>query len=205
MGVVSSLFGKKDDLEVYLSQEELEEVKIGSCFTRQEIQRLYNRFKKVDADGSNTLDRAEFLNFPEFRLNPLAYRLVDLLDTQETGEITFRDFVRVMSAFSPSAPDKDKYHLAYQLYDADNDGLISKADLTATLRLTTYVSDKARENELGEADLNVPPSPPGCPHPHHLARSARAHAGSRGRRWSSGRSTRWCPAGSISIRRPSRR
>jgi hypothetical protein len=154
-------WSKKEEVVGFLSQEELEEVKIGSCLTREEIQcviigvakchhhniiiistavpcnahcpcamvhsglvpvpvtwhrTLYNRFAKVDLDASDTLDVDEFLQFPEFRLNPLAYRLKELLDPKDTGVITFRAFVGVMSAFSAAALPEEKHRLAFQLY-----------------------------------------------------------------------------------------
>ena len=149
-GMISA---SKDQVVDYLTQEELEDLKIGSCFTRPEIQRLYNRFRAVDDDDDKTLSLEEFMNFPEFRLNPLAYRLKEILDPRETGSIKFGDFVRIMSAFSPSAPDNRKYELAFQLYDADHDGKISKEDLTSTLKLTTYLGEKGKENELNEDNL----------------------------------------------------
>eukprot|EP01052_Picozoa_sp_SAG31_P004844 SAG31_NODE_205_length_20397_cov_19.191152_12_plen_52_part_00 len=46
---------RKDEVTDYLTQEELEDFKIGSCFTRAEIQRLYNRFRAVDEDDDKTL------------------------------------------------------------------------------------------------------------------------------------------------------
>lgn len=144
---------RKDEVTDYLTQEELEDLKIGSCFTRPEIQRLYNRFRAVDDDDDKTLSLEEFMNFPEFRLNPLAYRLKEILDPNGSGSITFKRFVNIMSAFSPSAPDSRKFELAFQLYDADHDGKISKEDLTSTLKLTTYIGDKGKDNEFNEDDL----------------------------------------------------
>ena len=146
MGLMSSK--TKEEVFGVLSEEELEEVKIGSCFTREEIQKIYNRFAQVDLDGSNTLDVDEFLQFPEFRLNPLAYRLKELLDREKKGVITFRDFIRVMSAFSHNARPEDKQRLAFQLYDLDDDGKISKDDLLGALKLTVSVGTDPDGNEL---------------------------------------------------------
>jgi serine/threonine-protein phosphatase 2B regulatory subunit len=148
------VFGSKVsavDVVAFLSEEELEEVKIGSCFTRTEIKNLYNRFSIVDLDGNNTLDVDEFLQFPEFRLNPMAYRLTELLDRGKTGSITFRDFIRVMSAFSPAAQPQDKHQLAFQLYDLDDDGKISKDDLAGALKMTVSLGEDP--NQLTEKGL----------------------------------------------------
>eukprot|EP01050_Picozoa_sp_SAG11_P012486 SAG11_NODE_1389_length_5057_cov_16.280355_5_plen_87_part_00 len=61
---MGGMLSKRDEVQEYLSQEELEDLKIGSCFTRDEIQRLYNRFRNVDADDNRTLSLEEFMNFP---------------------------------------------------------------------------------------------------------------------------------------------
>ena len=150
MGVFGS---KPEEIVAFLSEEELEEVKIGSCFTRDEIKRLYNRFSIVDIDGSNSLDVDEFLQFPEFRLNPLAYRLTELLDPGKTGAITFRGFIRVISAFSPAAKPDEKHRLAFSLYDLDDDGKISKDDLMGALKMTVSLGDPDNENDLDEKGL----------------------------------------------------
>eukprot|EP01052_Picozoa_sp_SAG31_P004843 SAG31_NODE_205_length_20397_cov_19.191152_11_plen_150_part_00 len=97
--------------------------------------------------------REEFLNFPEFRLNPLAGRLQEILDPHGAGAVGFKRFVDIMSAFSPSAPESRKYELAFQLYDADHDGKISREDLLSTLKLIAFIGEKESGNDLNEENL----------------------------------------------------
>jgi len=154
-GALSGLFSKEDKIEAFLSHEELEEVKIGSCLTRKEIEKLYDRFAKVDLDGSNTLDVDELLKFDQFACNPLSLRLTEIMGAGKSGVISFREFVRIMSIFSPEATPDDKYKLAFQLYDQDNDGKISKEDLIETLKVTVRIGEDGSETDLDEKGLHT--------------------------------------------------
>jgi len=145
---------RSDDLVSYLNEEDLEEVKIGSCFTRKEIRRLYDKFRRVDKDNSNTLSVEEFMNLPQFKLNPLAFRLAQLLDPKETGAITFRDFVHCMSSLSPHAPSELKMKLAFQIYDVDGDGGISESDLAEMIKTLTSTSN-VTEDQIAQVVENV--------------------------------------------------
>ena len=93
-----------------------------------EIEKLYDRFVRLDRDRSGTLSENELLCIPELAMNPFASRLVSIFqETQQrqkdhlsyhhlhqhkvsslAGEIDFRTFVVSLSPFSSRAPLVEK-------------------------------------------------------------------------------------------------
>lgn len=76
--------------------------------TEDEIIRLYRRFKKLDKDGSGSIDREEFLSIPQIANNPLAQRLIAIFDEDGGGEVDFAEFIKGLSAFSVNSNKTDK-------------------------------------------------------------------------------------------------
>jgi len=52
-----------------------------------------------------------------------------------SSHINFHRFVKVFSTFTDRATEKEKIKLAFQCYDVDGDGLVSRDDLSALLKL----------------------------------------------------------------------
>ncbi|GBG90196.1 hypothetical protein CBR_g50377, partial [Chara braunii] len=71
--------------------------------TQREIEALYERFCVLDRNGKGYISADEFMAVPEFALNPLAQHLLRLFEG-----VNFKDFVAVLSAFSPSASATEK-------------------------------------------------------------------------------------------------
>ncbi|CAI0408740.1 unnamed protein product [Linum tenue] len=110
-------------------------------FTINEIEALYNLFKKL----SSTIIDDDLIHKEEFLLalfrsrntnNLFAERTFHLFDIKHNGVIEFGEFVRSLSIFHPRAPVADKISFAFRLYD---------------LRETGYIE---RDETLAEADLN---------------------------------------------------
>ena len=59
-------------------------------FSKEEISRLEKRFLKLDLDHSGTISVGEFLSVPELKENPLVQRVVDVLDSDLSGEVDFK-------------------------------------------------------------------------------------------------------------------
>ncbi|KAG8826981.1 Calcineurin subunit B [Serendipita sp. 401] len=62
-------------------------------FNSAELERLKKRFLKLDADGSGSIDRDEFLNIPQIASNPLASRMIAIFDSDGGGTVDFEEFV----------------------------------------------------------------------------------------------------------------
>lgn len=59
-------------------------------FSQEEISRLEKRFQKLDLDRSGSISVGEFVSVPELKENPLVKRVVDIFDSDLSGEIDFK-------------------------------------------------------------------------------------------------------------------
>ena len=66
---------------------------------------------------------------PELAINPLAQRMVQVF-----GNCNFKDFVRLLSAFSSRASQAEQLRFLFELCDVDEDGEVSRTDLLTVLR-----------------------------------------------------------------------
>ena len=114
-----------------LRQDELEDLQRGcsSKFSQTEIQILYKRFLKLDNQKRGFISGEELLAIPEFSLNPLAQRLVSVFEN-----VNFKDFLQILSAFSPKATKEEKLRFMFNFHDVDGDGYISRLDLEHVVR-----------------------------------------------------------------------
>lgn len=68
-----------------------------------DVDKLYHSFLRLDADGNGVIDRDELLKLPAISGNPLAPRLLELFDTDRSGDINFAEFVTGLAVFSSKA------------------------------------------------------------------------------------------------------
>lgn len=112
-----------------------------TTFSRQELETIYDNYKKVSASviDDGTIDHEEFTRMMVGGACTWNQFLVDglfrLIDKDNSGTITFEEFVEILSIYhnrhKRSADEKHK--LMFQLYDVDKDGKISKQDLASIL------------------------------------------------------------------------
>ncbi|KAK9690415.1 hypothetical protein RND81_09G126300 [Saponaria officinalis] len=130
-----------------LTQYDIEEVQehCNKLFNQQEIVSLYQRFCQLDRSAKGFISSDEFMSVPEFAMNPLAQRLLKMVDG-----LNFKDFVAFLSAFSPNASIEQKIGLIFRVYDSDGNGKVSFNDMLEVLSDLTgaYMSDKQREEVL---------------------------------------------------------
>ena len=73
----------------------------------EDVDKLYHCFLQLDANGNGVIDKDELLGVPSVQGNPLAYRLLELLDTDKSGDVNFSEFVSGLAIFSArSSPDR---------------------------------------------------------------------------------------------------
>ncbi|XP_031247620.1 calcineurin subunit B-like isoform X2 [Pistacia vera] len=113
--------------------------------SQQEIVSLYQRFCQLDRSNGGFISGEEFLNVPEFAVNPLSLRLLRMLDG-----LNFKDFVAFLSAFSPRASLQQKIEFIFKVYDSDGNGKVTFNDMLDVLRDLTgnFISEQQREQVL---------------------------------------------------------
>jgi len=117
-----------------LTLEQIDELKQISEFSEPELKRLFKRFKKLDTDKSGSLSASEFMAIPELEHNPMVKRVVATFDTDKSGEVDFREFITSLSVFTVPSAKEEKFKFTFKVYDEDNDGFISNADLFHVLK-----------------------------------------------------------------------
>lgn len=112
----------------------------------EEIKRLGKRFKKLDLDNSGSLSVDEFMSLPELQQNPLVQRVIDIFDTDQNGEVDFKEFIQGVSQFSVKGDRESKLKFAFRIYDMDNDGFISNGELFQVLKM--MVGNNLKDSQL---------------------------------------------------------
>lgn len=75
-----------------------------------------------------------FLRFyPCGNTNNYAQHVFRTMDKEKRGKVCFRVFIKWLSKISRGSQE-DKLRWIFELYDTDNDGIISKSDLTSVIK-----------------------------------------------------------------------
>ncbi|GMI73109.1 hypothetical protein like AT3G18430 [Hibiscus trionum] len=98
-----------------LTQYDIEEVQdyCNYLLSGQEIVSLYQRFCELDRNAKGYISADEMLSVPEFAMNPLSKRVVEMVDG-----FNFKDFVVILSAFTSKANQQQKPQLIFKVYDS---------------------------------------------------------------------------------------
>lgn len=141
-------------------------------FSQASVIRLYDRFQALDKDQKGYLSKYDLQGIGELAVNPLGDRIINAF-FKEGEELTdFRSFIRVLACFRPMEEGKSKeidrpepmnsrqskLQFAFQLYDQDSDGKISRDEMLQVLRLMVgiQVTDEQlaciAERTIQEAD-----------------------------------------------------
>ena len=62
-------------------------------FSEAEVKNLYKNFNSLDKDKNGTLEPEELFDIPELANNPLVKRVIQVLDTNKDGSISFLEFI----------------------------------------------------------------------------------------------------------------
>lgn len=159
MGLVASQF-EEDELR----PEEVEELEAMSGFTKEEIIKLYKRFKSLDRSGNGTINEEELLKIPEVAMNPMVERilgyfgfgpLAQRLNGKTVTRINFTDFVKALSLFNGRSTKEEKLEHVFKAFDLDGDGIISREEFVTLIRTLVGKSmDQADIDDLVQYALS---------------------------------------------------
>lgn len=148
------------------TEQELEDYQELTYFTKKEILHVYKRFSLLDKEavGGNKnarLSKETVMQLPELKVNPFKDRICHVFSSEDDGNMSFEDFLDMMSVFSDNAPKNVKVEYAFRIYDFDGDDVISVDDLkevidrlTGDKKLTEEDMNQLVNNIFDEADLD---------------------------------------------------
>ncbi|XP_006892692.1 PREDICTED: calcineurin B homologous protein 2 [Elephantulus edwardii] len=124
-------------------------------FSKASLVRLYNRFRALDKNKKGYLCRMDLQEIGALAVNPLGDRIIESFFPDGNRSVDFRGFARVLAHFRPVEKDDsgdqdpkkperlnsrmNKLRFAFQLYDLDQDGMISKYEMQQVLRMMVGV------------------------------------------------------------------
>ncbi|CAH0561908.1 unnamed protein product [Brassicogethes aeneus] len=134
---------------VTFTDQQLENYQDCTFFTRKDILRVYKRFREVRPDlvpkrmkqnepitvKIPLADSIEKLT--ELRENPFRKRICEVFSRDGKGNLSFEDFLDLLSVFSEQAPRDIKVFYAFKIYDFDSDQHIGPNDIDQALALLT--------------------------------------------------------------------
>lgn len=135
--------------QALLGPDEMEAICRSSSFEPAQVEKIYQRFRALSG-GRLTVTRTDMLRIPALATNPLADRILHVLDLPKPRRdpkaaagaaadaaekrLTFREFLKATSVFGPQASRGDKMEFAFRVYDLDGDGYVGVQDIRSTLR-----------------------------------------------------------------------
>lgn len=121
-----------------LTPGQIADLESSTQFKAQDISGpLSQRWGQV-AGANGRAPAATVCAMPEFAPYPLTQRLVAMHNADKSGHLTFVDYVNVMSALSGNQAAQEKVNTAFNIFNCDERGTISKLDLFNLFRLHTH-------------------------------------------------------------------
>uniref|UniRef100_A0A8C6RD67 Calcineurin-like EF hand protein 2 n=1 Tax=Nannospalax galili TaxID=1026970 RepID=A0A8C6RD67_NANGA len=146
---------------------DVDQIRNETGFSEASLLRLYGRFQTLDRNKKGFLSRTDLQQIGALAVNPLGDRIIDSFFLDGSQQVDFAGFARVLAHFRPvdeeeaaTRDPKDPEPLnsrmnklrceliflsptpspvAFQLYDLDRDGKISRNEMLQVLRLMVGV------------------------------------------------------------------
>eukprot|EP01117_Protostelium_nocturnum_P008365 TRINITY_DN2988_c0_g1_i2.p1 TRINITY_DN2988_c0_g1~~TRINITY_DN2988_c0_g1_i2.p1 ORF type:complete len:127 (+),score=37.72 TRINITY_DN2988_c0_g1_i2:299-679(+) len=91
-------------------------------------------------------------------MNPIAARIISIFDSNSDDQVSFKQFLQVLSVFSPKGNKEEKMQILFKAYDVKGDGFIDSEELHEVLKmmvgshLTPEQLQSIVEKTISEAD-----------------------------------------------------
>eukprot|EP00299_Pterocystis_sp_00344_P005293 c16668_g1_i1.p1 GENE.c16668_g1_i1~~c16668_g1_i1.p1 ORF type:complete len:189 (+),score=61.85 c16668_g1_i1:45-611(+) len=113
-----------------LSAEEIQEHEANTYFKASEILEAHLMFSKLNRDKDEKLSLTEIQKIDQLRHNPFSERMCRVFSSDGSGNLTFEEFLEMLSTFSVRAPTDVKVQSLFLIYDFDQDGFLGKDDIS---------------------------------------------------------------------------
>ncbi|XP_042502837.1 calcineurin B-like protein 10 isoform X4 [Macadamia integrifolia] len=139
VSTASCCFDIRPPRKFRIKTPDIAELAKGSPFTINEVEALYELFKKL---SSSIID------------DGLIHKVFDIFDEKRNGVIDFDEFVHALSVFHPYAPLEDKIDFAFRLYDLRQTGYIEREEVKQMVIAILSESEVHLSDELVEAIID---------------------------------------------------
>nr|XP_014353026.1 PREDICTED: visinin-like [Latimeria chalumnae] len=140
-----------------LSKEILDDLKLNTKYTEEELSKWYESFKKQCPDGkiSKTDFEKIYANFfPNSDPKAYANHVFRSFDTNDDGTLDFREYIIALHMTS-SGKTVLKLEWAFSLFDVDKNGEVSKAEVLEIITAIFKMIPLEEQKQLSD-DENTP-------------------------------------------------
>ena len=157
--------GKMGGKQAKFQEKQLRDFEELTPFNRAEISHAFSRFTELyvkyygqsaaqpmEDSPHHIRDNQGFANpfaalpvtfimeeLPELTTNPFKYRICKAFCVSDNNLMNFTEFLDMVSSFSPKADLDKKIHHAFQIFDMNGDGVLSRSDLYDMMDMMTGV------------------------------------------------------------------
>ena len=124
-----------------LADEDIDEIRRSTHFTRAEILDLHQKFQTDFPDGAITRDRFVLMYaslFPDGDATRFAKHVFKAYDADGNGVIDFQEFMSTLSIAAKGTVE-EKLKWAFHLYDLDGNGEITRVEATEMIMVKYYI------------------------------------------------------------------
>ncbi|MBN3288687.1 RECO protein, partial [Polyodon spathula] len=140
-----------------LSKELLEDLKLNTKYSEEELSAWYLSFQKECPRGQITVEQFQSIYasfFPDADPKAYAQHVFRSFDTNNDGTLDFKEYIIALHLTS-SGKTVQKFEWAFSLYDVDGNGTICKTEVLEIVKAIFKMINEDDQEDLPE-DENTP-------------------------------------------------